>query len=571
MAKLAHLKISHFRGIESFEQKFVNGITCIIGRGDSGKSTILDAIAYLFSQSWSVHLNDSDFYKCNTNIPIVIEGVISSVPEDMLAKYGKHIRGLKNDCVLVDDMESADAVDAESVLTIRLSVGKDLEPSWNIVSYNGEEPSIIKANDRAKLNVFSVSDYTDRHFSLNKGNPLYSLYKQINEGAVLDDENKVLDVIREAKLEFDKSIGGKFDAVIKEITKMASTLGVTLQDMKAMLDHRDIAISENKVSIHEGGVPFRLKGKGTKRLLSLAIQLALTEPSGVILIDEIEQGLEPDRVQHLVNVLSKYKDRQIIITTHSRNVLVELPCDALYIMTENAQKLKHVEGEVQGCIRKNPEALFAKKILVCEGATEIGLCRALNNFRCTKEKESLACKGVCLADGTGRELEKYVMGFNNLGFKTALLCDSDDNKVNKLKQTFKDAGVEIVDCEDELAFEQQMFKDVSWQIVQEVVSLYNAICKTEKGLSDEDAKRMAFNQVKEKRANKESYNENWLATESDELRNALGLAAKSGDGWYKRISKAEALGNILFSHYDEIAAETHIKFEFGKLITWIES
>ena len=44
MAKLAHLKISHFRGIESFEQKFVNGITCIIGRGDSGKSTILDAM-----------------------------------------------------------------------------------------------------------------------------------------------------------------------------------------------------------------------------------------------------------------------------------------------------------------------------------------------------------------------------------------------------------------------------------------------------------------------------------------------------------------------------------------------
>jgi predicted ATP-dependent endonuclease of OLD family len=54
MAKLERLIIKHFRGIENFEQRFKGGITCIIGRGDSGKSTILDAISYVFSQSWGV-------------------------------------------------------------------------------------------------------------------------------------------------------------------------------------------------------------------------------------------------------------------------------------------------------------------------------------------------------------------------------------------------------------------------------------------------------------------------------------------------------------------------------------
>ncbi len=62
MAKLRYLKINHFRGIKSFKQTFSDGITCIIGRGDSCKSTILDAIAYIFAQSWSLRLNDSDFY-----------------------------------------------------------------------------------------------------------------------------------------------------------------------------------------------------------------------------------------------------------------------------------------------------------------------------------------------------------------------------------------------------------------------------------------------------------------------------------------------------------------------------
>lgn len=61
-------------------------------------------------------------------------------------------------------MESEEAQDAILALTIRLSIGKDLEPSWEVISYNGVDFSIIKTTDRGKLNVFSVSEYTDRHF-----------------------------------------------------------------------------------------------------------------------------------------------------------------------------------------------------------------------------------------------------------------------------------------------------------------------------------------------------------------------------------------------------------------------
>ena len=169
MAHLYHLKVSHFRGLECFEQTFGKGITCIIGRGDSGKSTILDAISYVFSQSWSVHLNDSDFYGCDTDMPIVIEGTVLDVPAELIDKYGNHIRGLRGDGVLIDDMESSGAANAQTALTVQFKVGKDLEPVWSVISNNGEEPSLIKATDRGKLNVFAVSDYTDRHFSLNKG------------------------------------------------------------------------------------------------------------------------------------------------------------------------------------------------------------------------------------------------------------------------------------------------------------------------------------------------------------------------------------------------------------------
>lgn len=84
----------------------------------------------------------------------------------------------------------------------------------------------------------------------------------MNGNHIVDDENRVLDVVREAKNAFDANIGNKFEDVINKIKSVASELGITLNEMKAMLDHKDIAISENKVSIHEDGIPFRLKGKG---------------------------------------------------------------------------------------------------------------------------------------------------------------------------------------------------------------------------------------------------------------------------------------------------------------------
>ena len=570
MAKLRHLKISHFRGIDSFEQSFSNRITCIIGRGDSCKSTILDAIAYTFAQSWSLRLNDSDFYKCDPSSPIIIEGTVSDIPDDLIVKYHNHLRGITSDGRLIDDMESDDAIEAQEVLTVRLSVSRDLEPSWDVVSYNGAEPSTIKSTDRGKLNIFSVSDYSDRHFSLNKGNPLYSLYRQLNNEPHPENENLVLNVVRDAKNAFDDNLGHRFESVIEKIKSVAGELGITLNEMKAMLDHKDIAISENKVSIHEDGIPFRLKGKGSKRLLSLAIQLALTQPSGIILIDEIEQGLEPDRVQHLVNVLSKYEDKQIIITTHSSNVIVEIPCTSLFIMRKGSYNLQHVEGEMQGCIRKNPEAFFARKILVCEGATEIGFCRSINEYRISHNKTSASCMGIRFADGAGNEMINYVLGFKDLSYPTALFCDSDCVNINNRKQEFRDLEINVIDSEDNCSIEQQVFKDVPWNVVKALIKIAIEKVIDDDGKTYEEAEKKIFDATNAQLDCRMAQMTNWYQNESDDLRTALGLAAKNKN-WYKKQTYGERMGRCILTSYSDLAESCRLKFIIDSISNWIDA
>ena len=67
MAMISSLSIKNFRGIKEFYHEFRDKkFVCLIGRGDSGKSTILDAISYVLSPSWTIPFYDTDFYDYNT-------------------------------------------------------------------------------------------------------------------------------------------------------------------------------------------------------------------------------------------------------------------------------------------------------------------------------------------------------------------------------------------------------------------------------------------------------------------------------------------------------------------------
>ncbi len=46
MAQIRHIAISNFRCIEKLDWFPASGINCLIGPGDAGKSSILDAIDY---------------------------------------------------------------------------------------------------------------------------------------------------------------------------------------------------------------------------------------------------------------------------------------------------------------------------------------------------------------------------------------------------------------------------------------------------------------------------------------------------------------------------------------------
>lgn len=467
MTQIVSLRIKNFRGLRCLHIPFAydQKVVCLIGRGDSGKTTVLDAIAAVLSPRWNLSFYDTDFYNCDTSQALEITAKIVHFPEVFLSdqKYGLHAESYA--------IPGNDPENEIQSLTIKLSVNGALEPRWTVTSPRNQDDIDITATDRGKLNCFMIADYIDQHFSWNKGTPLFSLQNFLQVDPLVD-QNVIIDALRDAKSKIDDANFESLAEATHFVERQARIMGLDLEGTGTTLDARELNIKDGRGSLHDGVVPFRGKGKGTRRLASLAIQSALAASApnkGIILVDELEQGLEPDRIKHLARYLDDEDLGQVFITTHSRDAIMEFGSAPIVHVnknpTTNDVETKPFSGSSEDllkAVRACPEAFFAKKVIVCEGATEVGICRALDSWRLSNGKPPMAFENCAYIDGTGSELARRVSEINGVGIETALLCDSDDKKINRLKECWSKKDVEIFDCDEDQNIEQQVFKDLPW-------------------------------------------------------------------------------------------------------------
>jgi putative ATP-dependent endonuclease of the OLD family len=276
-----------------------------------------------------------------------------------------------------------------------------------------------------------------------------------------------------------------------------------------------------------------------------------------LLIDEIEQGLESDRAKHLVRTLAK-NHGQVFITTQSSNVLTELQADNIFLMKNKCSKLTSFDKSFQGCLRNNPDAFFTKKIIVCEGATEVGICRAINEYRISTGKFSNAVLGIGIVDGTGTNFIKYCEKFKEAGFEVCAFCDSDESNINIKKQELKSNCINVVDCDKDNAIEEQIFSDLPWKAIQELI----------KYVIDEKGETCIIDTLKNQ--NRTEISPDWNTQDSIETRIALGKASKLKNGWFKRIDHGEFLGNICCKNISDLK-EKNLGKQLEELINWSDN
>jgi predicted ATP-dependent endonuclease of OLD family len=313
-------------------------------------------------------------------------------------------------------------------------------------------------------------------------------------------------------------------------------------------------------------------GTGSTRLLIAGLHRAASEAASIVLVDEVEHGLEPHRINRLLDSLGakdKKEPLQAFMTTHSPVVLRELSGHQLRIVRSAPDKHEicwvGTTDDIQAAIRCFPEAFLAKTVIVCEGASEVGLIRGLDQFWTEKGFVSLQAGGVAYVDVGGGEADRAFVRasvFQRLGYRVAVLQDNDKAPTADAVKKFIDAGGFHLAWRHARALEDELFTSVPAAAVSALLALAQEL--TEDGLVNQHI--VTTSHGKENLAS--VLLEGASGVFSPQTRELLGRSSRIRKaGWYKSIGKMSSVAHgILGPHWE--ATDKEFIESISKLVRW---
>lgn len=568
--RIRYLSVRNFRGIRELDWPVPDqNVLCLIGRGDSTKSTILEALRRVFHPQWNLSFDDADFHRCNPANPIKIEAVLGDLPDAFrdLEKYGHALCGWNAETLIRAD-DPGDGL--EDALRVRLSVADDLEPAWSVIKNDEDEGVPFRATDRARVAVSLIGAVSDRHLTWSRGSILSQLTETENITSSLAGAARAAKAALEARRAEDLT---RFDEVAGTAETTARALGVNVAvSYKAHLDTDAINVRMAGLALHDGDMPLRQLGLGSKRMLTTGLQKQALRAPHITLFDEVEVGLEPHRIARLLQHLKDDDTGQYFLTTHSPVVLRELTVDDLHIVHCDggridvvAANMPAIADSIQGKIRSGAEAFLAPKIVVCEGATEVGFLRGLDDhWNSAEHKDSFAYRGVALFDAVGAsKIREIAENLKALGYDVAVLADSDapGDFSDADAQALRNAGITVAKWDGALSIEERVFADLPWAGVMASFSAARAIWNDDARLLDQVQTQYG-----------DDFDRNFAAwADTLRLRTALGSAAKASD-WFKRQSWGRAWAAAISGHLaDNAIRQGDLVRQLTSLRGWIDN
>jgi len=548
MARIRRIEIANFRGIQHLVWCPIPGINCLIGPGDSGKSTILDAIDLCLGARRNVQISDADFFALDITAPISITLVLGDLGDSLstLEGFGTFLRGYHAATGIVEDEPSAGA---EVVLCLNLTIASDLEPSWTLISDRAAQQGLVKSlawKDRVALAPTRIGAFADYNLGWQRG----SVLNRISEERA-DASAALIKAARDARGTFGDQAEKQLGEALGIVATTAQELGVHIgAKARALLDSHSVSFGGGTISLHnEGGIPLRNLGVGSTRLLVAGLQRKAANQASIVLSDELEYGLEPHRITRFLGSLGAKEAAplQVFLTTHSPVALRELSGGQLFVLRLGPHghevRMVGIDNDIQSTIRLYPEAFLASSVIVCEGASEIGLLRGLDLHWIEQGGVSLAALGVAMVDCGGGEPDRpYARAaiLQSLGYRVMVVRDDDKKPTPAIEQAFLQSGGALVAYRAGRALEDELFGSLTPAACQRLITYAYEL---HGDLIHEHLRTVSNNTLTVQAVWDEIQNTNVLSVPS---RTLLGQAARIRKaGWFKSISWMEEVARTI--------------------------
>lgn len=442
-AVIRRLEIRGFRGIELFSWAPHARMNIILGAADSGKSTVLEAIALLFSAAPNFGLSEFDYHARNVAAGFSIEAVLAVGDVALLRDEGFPLPPMQG--WLGDKLtDLPDENDAEPVLVCRLTGTPDQETIYEVIGAGGEIRAPFSRAMRRRIAVarLGVADRGDRDIRLVQGGAL-DRYLQGQ-----DVRQTVLQAVMKTPLHDQLGEGPRsaLESISEGFVKrnLPNPIRLGLVGTPGVSLAASVGLTIGAADVN--ALPLTAWGTGTRRLAALEISTLGVSADAIAVIDEPETGLEPYRQRVFIRDLAA-RPRQAFVTTHAPAVLSQAtkatgqtwrigepkvePRSNEIADESNDPVASHalfavVGDDLQYIAASQPEALFAKLPIICEGITEVGFATRMLEHRFGA---GYSCRGVfCLDAGGHYRALPLAQSLIDAGFPIAAVADDEGKK-----------------------------------------------------------------------------------------------------------------------------------------------
>lgn len=431
--KLESIKLKNFRGYKSETIVPISDLTALIGKNDSGKSTVLEALEIFFNntliecekEDLNIHADSNNieitcvFSDFPTQLVIDTANPTSLDSEYLLNSEGKlEIKKIfqatavkpKEKVFIVCNHPTVD--NASDLLLLKINELRQRADEIQIAheNYNRKVNSSIRKaiwDNFRELNLKKTQLSVDKEDSkkiyekLKEYLPLFALFQSDRQSK--DDDKEVTDPMKVAVRQALAELDSELEHIKKEVRKKAlDTAERTLNKLQEMSPELAQKLtpdfktepkfdSQFKLSINsEDDIPINKRGSGVRRLVLLNFFRAEAERKRaehegnqiIFAFEEPETSQHPEHQQMLVEAfkeLSSSENTQIILSTHTPALASILPLESLRYVEFDGEE-RSIELGTDEVFEKIAETLGiladpisknARALLLVEGKSDI--------------------------------------------------------------------------------------------------------------------------------------------------------------------------------------------------------
>lgn len=418
---IRRLELTRFRGFDSLVWMPGPGVNVILGGGDVGKTTILDAIALLLHPTNSYLLSDADYWRRAVENEFVVEAV-------MFLPQATGIHDLSaiawpwewDGTNAVHPLLGADDAPRDPVYRVRVRGSAGFELAHELVQPDETAVSFpVALRRRIGLVRLAGDDRSDRDLRLIQGGGLDRLLEDKALRAKLG-RKIAQDGVEE---ELTDESRGRLQSLDQDFARRAlpHDLGLGFVGGPGLSINALVGLTARVADI---SLPLASWGAGTRRLSALAIADALQDGAPITVIDEIERGLEPYRQRRLMQSLSQ-KTSQSFVTTHSAFAIAAAANADLWFVDPTGHIGQLPRDKVSAHQAKDPETFLARIALVAEGETEVGFLQVLLHHHISPDWHEM---GLHVTNGGGNDsVLQLLEGLLSGGVRLAGMADREGN------------------------------------------------------------------------------------------------------------------------------------------------